>query len=119
MIRKHYILLSVILGAISGFFLYMEYVTHNEFMFHLAAIPIEILAAVVIIEQLWALGDRNKKQRRLSYMLWVLYNSEMGSLLAASFKAVEFPSLSMSRIKSANIEELKRLRDDASTMRYK
>lgn len=69
MIRKHYILLCVILASISGFFLYMEHVTHNEFLFHLAAIPIEILAAVMIIEQLWALGDRRKKQRRLSYML--------------------------------------------------
>ena len=119
MIRKHYILLCVILGSISGFFLYMEHVTHNEFLFHLAAIPIEILAAVMIIEQLWALGDRSKKQRRLSYMLWVLYNLEMGSLLAASFKAVESPSLSMSRIKSASLEELKKLRGDASTIRYK
>ncbi|MBE9478066.1 MAG: hypothetical protein IMY81_02350 [Chloroflexi bacterium] len=88
-------------------------------MFHLAAIPIEILAAVMIIEQLWALGDRSKKQRRLSYMLWVRYNLEMGSLLAASFKAVESPSLSMSRIKSASIKELKKLRDDAGTIRYK
>jgi hypothetical protein len=88
-------------------------------MLHLAAIPIEILAAVMIIEQLWALGDRSKKQRRLSYMLWVRYNLEMGSLLAASFKAVESPSLSMSRIKSASIEELKKLRDDAGTIRYK
>ena len=119
MVRKHYILLCVILGSISGFFLYMEHVTHNEFMFHLAAVPIEILAAVMIIEQLWALGERSKKQKRLSYMLWVRYNLEMGSLLAASFKAVESPSLSMSRIKSASMEELKKLRDDASTIRYK
>ncbi len=97
----------------------MEHLTHNEFMFHLAAVPIEILAAVMIIEQLWALGDRIKKQKRLSYMLWVRYNLEIGSLLAASFKAVESPSLSMSRIKSASMEELKKLRDDAGTIRYK
>lgn len=117
--RKYYILLSVILVSIAGIFLYMESVTHNEFLLHLAAIPIEILVAAIIVERLLSLTDRNKKRRRLTDMLFVQYGMEMSSLLAASFEAVESHSLSMSQIESASIQELKKLRDDAATIKYK
>ena len=117
--RKHYILLSVILVSIAGIFLYVENVMHNEFFLHLAAIPIEILAAAIVVERLLSLTDRNRKRRRLMDMLFVQYGMEMSSLLEASFKAVESPSLSMSQVESASIQELKKLRDDTTTIKYK
>lgn len=113
------ILIYVLLLAASAFFLVIQHVTHVEFMFHLAAIPLEVLVVVFIVEMF--LGNREKKQKRkqLMYIKSCLFRSEMRNLFIANFNTLKSPSLTMSEIRNSTLDELKRMREEASTVEYK
>lgn len=116
--RKGYLLIYVILVAVSVLFLLIERLTGNEFMFHLAAIPLEVLIAVLIVERILDRREKRDQRIRLLSVSLTLFGSEMSGLFIASFQAIESPCLSFSRIKSASLDELKKMREDADTIEY-
>jgi hypothetical protein len=63
---KNNILIYVALVVASAIFSIIEHLTRIEFMLHVAAIPLEVLAAVFIVEMY--LGNRQKKERRRQLM---------------------------------------------------
>lgn len=116
--KKGYLPFYVVLLAASVFFLFIERVTGNEFMFHLAAIPLEVLIAVFVVERILDRREKREQRKRLIDMSLTLFRSEMSSLFMASFKAAKSPCLSMSGIKSASLDELKKMREDANMIEY-
>ncbi|MCK4792979.1 MAG: hypothetical protein KAV87_55125, partial [Desulfobacteraceae bacterium] len=116
---KHYILLCIVLAVTSAMFLFVESVTHLEFMFHLAAIPLEILLAVFIVNRF--LGNKEKEERRRKLMLIksYLFRSEMRNLFITNFSALAYPSLTMAQIRNSTLDELRKVRKEADTVEYR
>ena len=112
-------LISIVLVSLSGLFLYIQYVTHNEFMFHLAAIPLEVLLALFIVQR-YVENMRNKdKRRQLMYIKSYLFRAELRSLFISSFLALAYPKVTMKQIKNSTLEELNQIRLKAVNLRYK
>ncbi len=116
--KKGYLPFYVVLLAVSVFFLLIERLTGNEFMFHLAAIPLEVLIALFVVERILDRREKREQRKRLISVSLTLFGSETSSLFMASFQAARSPCLSFSRIKSASLEELKKMREDANTIEY-
>jgi len=95
------ILIYILLLAASAFFLVIQQLTHIEFMFHLAAIPLEILVAVFIVEMFLENREKKQKRKQLMYIKSCLFRSEMRNLFIANFNTLKSPSLTMSEIGNA------------------
>jgi hypothetical protein len=107
------------LPALAGFFLYLEHLTHQEFLLHLAAIPMEILLGAIVVERYLARKERERKRRQLMYIKSYLFRSRMRNLFLSNFQALERPKITMSMIRNSSPEELRKLRDGASRMEYR
>ncbi len=108
----------VILCVCAGLFLWIEQLTHFEFLLHLAAIPLEVLVAVFIVERFLEHRERKDKRRQLMYIKSYLFRSGMRKLFVANFSALKTPSITMSEIKQASLEDLKRMRKAAENIEY-
>jgi hypothetical protein len=109
----------IVLIAVSPLFLLIEHLTHIEFMLHLAAIPLEVLVCVFIVEKFLEKRAKGEKLRQLMFIKSYLFRSEMLNLFLANFEALKFPAVTMSKIKNAPLEELWQMRKDADTIEYK
>ncbi len=109
----------IVLIVSSAVLLIIEYYTHTEFFLHLAAIPLEILLGVLLVERYLAGKERADKLRHLMYIKSYVFRAEMRNLFIANFKALKYPAIDMTRIKEANREELKKMREDAEKIEYK
>ncbi len=109
----------IILVSISAFFLFIESLTHLEFMFHLSAIPLEILVGVFIVGKFLEKSEKTEKRRQLMFIKSYVFRSELLNLFIVNFDALKFPSLTMSKIRNATLEELKQMRKEANTIEYK
>lgn len=88
-------------------------------MMHLAAIPLEILVGIFIVEGFLEKREKKEKRRMLMFIKSYLFRSEMLNLFITNFDALKFPAITMVRIKNATLEELKQMRKDANTIEYK
>ena len=109
----------IILAGAPVVFLIVEELTHIEFLLHLAAIPLEVLLAIFIVEKF--LDERYKKEQRrhLMFIKSYLFRSQMRNLFITNFEALKSPSFTMSRIKDLSLEELRQIRRDANSLEYK
>jgi len=105
--------------AASILFLIIEHLTHNEFFLHLAAIPLEVLVAVFIVEKLLERRETKAKRQQLMYIKSYMFRSDMRSLFLANFAGLKSPDITMTRIKNASLEELKQMRRQAEAIEYK
>jgi len=112
------VLIYLIFIAASAFFLIIQRLTHIEFMFHLAAIPLEVLVAVFIVEKFLERREKREKRRQLMFIKSYMFRSEMRNLFISNFEALKFPSLAMTKIKEATLEELRQAREDANRLEY-
>lgn len=115
---KRNIGLYVGLLAASALFLVIERLTHIEFMFHLAAIPLEILVVVFIVQRYLENTEKNEKRRQLMFIKSCFFRSEMRNLFLANFGALRSPCLTMSKIKNSSLGELRKMKQDANTIEY-
>lgn len=113
------VVIYIILVATSALFLFIQHLTHIEFMLHLAAIPLEVLVVVFIVEKFLENRENKEKRKQLMYIKSCLFRSQMRDLFIANFNTLEFPSLTMSKIKNSTLDELKKMREDANTIEYK
>lgn len=114
--KKAWLYISLITA--SAFFLYIFYATHIEFMLHVAAIPLEILLGALLIERLLEKKEMAEKLNQLMHIKSHLYRSEMRNLFITNFSSLKFPVITMSKIKTASLEELKHMRSDADHLEY-
>lgn len=110
--------LYVVLLAAAAIFLVIERLTHIEFMFHLAAIPLEILLVVFIVQRYLDNREKKEKRRQLMFIKSYFFRSEMRNLFLANFGALKSPCLTMSEIKNSSLGELRKMRQDAGTIEY-
>lgn len=104
---------------ISAAFLMIHSQTHNEFMLHLAAIPIEVLVAVFIVERILEDRENREKRTQLRLIKSYMFRSHMRDLFLANFSALASPAVTMSEIRQSSLEELRALRRMAENPEYK
>jgi hypothetical protein len=105
--------------AASALFLTVERLTHIEFFLHLAAIPVEVMVAVFIVEKFLERREQAEKRRQLMFIKSYMFRSDMRNLFIANFYALQSPAISFARIRSAGLEELRRMRRSAERVEYK
>ncbi len=103
---------------ISVFFLFVHWLTHNEFTLHLAAIPIEILFGALLIEKILERKRKAEQSKRLMHFRCYLFRSRLRNIFLANLNALKFPIISISKIKNASLAELKQMRKDADHIEY-
>lgn len=107
------------LVAASGIILIFHHYIHYEFLYHLAAIPLDILIAVFIVEKYLEHHEQREKRRQLMYIKSFMFRSDMRNLFITNFHALKTPSLTMTRIKAASLDELRAMRTAAEKIEYK
>ena len=117
--QKNLRLFFIILVSLSAIFLYIQYVTGHEFMFHLAAIPLEVLLALFIAQRFFESVKSQEKRRQLMYIKSYLYRADLCDLFVANFFALETPMITMTQLKHSTLDELRNLRGNTETLRYK
>ena len=105
--------------AAAALFLIIEHFTHIEFFLHLAAIPIEVMVAVFIVEKFLERRERGEKRRQLMFIKSYMFRSDMRNLFIANFNALESPAITFAKIRKAGLEELKGMRKMAARVEYK
>jgi hypothetical protein len=105
--------------AVSAVFLVIEHLTHIEFFLHLAAIPIEVMVAVFIVEKLFERKEKQDKRRQLMFIKSYMFRSDMRNLFIANFEALKSPAVTMVKMRAASLEELRRMREEAEKVEYK
>jgi hypothetical protein len=110
--------LYVCLISASVLFLFFHRLTHIEFTLHLAAIPLEILLGALLIEKLLERRRKAEQSKKLMFFRCYLFRSQLRNIFLANLNALKFPIISISKIKSASLEELKQIRKDANHIEY-
>lgn len=87
-------------------------------MLHVGAIPLEVLLGALLIERLLERKEKAEKFNQLMYIKSYLYRTEMRKLYTTNFSSLKFPVITMSKIKHADLDELRRLRSDADHLEY-
>jgi hypothetical protein len=113
------ILMYAAFFAVSAVFLAAEELTHFEFLYHLAAIPLEVMVAVLIVEKALDKQASREKRRQLMFIKSHLFRSDMRGLFLADFQALKTPPLTLTGIRSAGLAELKAMLRDAEAVEFK
>lgn len=114
---KTYLLMCVGLPLLSAFFLFLEKVTHYEFLYHVAAIPLEILLGAFLVKRF--LAEKEARRHQLMYIKSFIFRSEMRNLFIANFNALVYPDITIPKIKASSLQELKTMRSSIDTLRYR
>ena len=100
-------------------FFFLERLTHIEFLLHVAAIPLDALIIVFIVERFLHYREMQGKRRQLMYIKSYLFRSDMRNLFVLNFRALKSPNITITQIKNASLGELKRMRESANKVEYK
>jgi hypothetical protein len=117
--RLAFLLMILGLPAISGVMLWLEHLTHVEFLLHLAAIPLEILIGAFLVERWLAHNEKEGKRRQLMYLKSYLFRSEMRNVFISNFNALARPAIPLEWIRNASLEELTLARNGITTLEYR
>lgn len=117
--RIVFVLVGTGLPVLSAFFLWLEHLTHQEFLLHLAAIPLEILLGAFLIERWLARKEKEGKRRQLMYLKSYLFRSEMRDVFVSNFNALAQPAISLAWIRGATLPELVRARGAITALQYR
>jgi len=116
--RRTFIAIGVGLVACSAVFLWLEHVTHQEFLLHLAAIPLEILLGALLVERWLASREKQARRRQLMYLKSYLFRSEMRNVFISNFAGLAEPKISLAWIRRASPEQLREARDGITKLRH-
>ncbi|HWR97620.1 MAG TPA: hypothetical protein VN317_04295 [Candidatus Methanoperedens sp.] len=117
--RAVLLLVATGLPALSGLFLWLEHVTHVEFLLHLAAIPLEILLGAFLVERWLARKEKEGKRRQLMYLKSYLFRSEMRNVFISNFDALTSPTISLAGLRGDPVSELRWVRDRIAAVVYR
>jgi hypothetical protein len=105
--------------AASALFLIVEHFTHIEFFFHVAAIPLEVLVAVFIVEKMLERRETKERRRQLMFIKSHMFRTDMRGLFIANFRGLKKPAITMSQIREASLEDLRKMRHEAEAIEYR
>ena len=107
------------LPALSALLLWLERLTHFEFLLHLAAIPLEILLGAFLVERWLARKEKEGKRRQLMYLKSYLFRSEMREVFISNFDALASPTISLAGLRDDPVSELRWVRDHITKVVYR
>jgi len=116
---KIYLLMFIGLPSLSALFLFLEKVTHYEFLLHVAAIPLEILLGAFLVKRFLAEKEKEAKRQQLMYIKSFIFRSEMRNLFIANFNALVYPDITIPKIKDSSLQELKKMKGSIDTLKYR
>jgi len=116
---KIYLLMFIGLPSLSALFLFLEKVTHYEFLLHVAAIPLEILLGAFLVKRFLAEKEKEAKRQQLMYIKSFIFRSEMRNLFIANFNALVYPDITIPKIRASSLQELKAMKGSIDTLRYR
>jgi hypothetical protein len=119
MINKNNFFIYIVLVVTPVIILIIEHFTHVEFLLHVAAIPIEVLVAVFIVEMYLANRQKKERRRQLMHIKSCMFRLEMRNLFVTNFLALKTPPLTISGIKAATLHELRKMREQADNIQYR
>ena len=114
-----YILFVTSLVLLSLLFLYLEKLTHVEFLLHVAAIPLEILAGALLVDRYLAWRERQRRARQLLFIKSCLFRSDLRSLYLTNFGALEEPRITLQGIETASQSQLTAWLDQLKDAKYR
>ncbi len=111
----------IIMGLLflSGVFLVLYEYFHHHFLPHLAAIPLEILFGVMLVEYFLKLKEKTKKKSQLLLIKSYVFRSEMRNLFICNINALQAPQINLSRLREMTKEELINYKDGFGDLVYK
>jgi len=117
---KDKLLIILFLLLLSGIFFYVsDYVLHHHFFLHLAAIPLEIILAVLVVEHFISHKEKANKKYQLFLIKSYLFRSEMKRLFISNLISLQSPELTINKIRGMTLKELKDLRGNLGDLTYK
>ena len=93
-----------LLASISVVFIIFEYITHIVFFLYLAALTVQILIAVFIVQAFMNEKKSQDKHRQLMHIKSWMFLTEMRQLFIANFQALKSPPISS----HGNVREIAR-----------
>jgi hypothetical protein len=84
----------------------------------LAPIPIIVLVVVFLVGLFMENREHKSRKQQLMFIKSCMFRLELRSLYIANFLALKSPPLTFAKIKSATLDELKQMREDANTIEY-
>jgi hypothetical protein len=109
----------LVLLLLSSTFLILDVIFHYHFFPHLAAIPLEIVLAVVLVEHFMSLKEKTSKKHQLFLIKSYLFRSEMKNLFICNLISLQGPEITISGIRGMTLKELKDLRKNLGDLTYK
>jgi hypothetical protein len=116
---KEKLLIIFVLLLLSGIFVFLDYTFHHHFFLHLAAIPLEIILAVIVVEHFLARKEKANKKNQLFLIKSYLFRSEMKNLFACNLISLKSPEISISKIRTMTLKELEDFRSNMGDLTYK
>ena len=116
---KDKLLIILILLSLSGIFLVLDNTFHYHFFPHLAAIPLEIILAVVIVQYFLARKEKANKKYQLFLIKSFLFRSEMKNLFICNLISLQSPEITINKIKLMTLKELKDISSNLGNLTYK
>lgn len=112
-------IIYVVLAVVSALFLWLHYQTHIEFMLHLSAIPLEAFVVVFVVEKILDNRAINERRKQLMFVKSCMFRDQMRDLFISNIQNVEYPDLTLSKLKTSDLNGLRQLRNDAARVEYK
>ncbi len=117
---KDKLLIILFLLSLSGIFFFLsDYVLHHHFFLHLAAIPLEIILAVVVVEHFISQRRKTNKKYQLFLIKSYLFRSDMKGLFICNLISLQSPEITINKIRGMTLKELKDLRSNLGDLTYK
>jgi hypothetical protein len=104
--------------SLSGLFLWLQHLTHIEFLAHLAAIPLEILVGAVVVERWLANKEKQARRRQFMYLKSYIFRSGMRSVFVSNFAGLVEPKITLEWLRTASPRELRAARDGIVRVRH-
>ncbi len=116
---KEKLLVIIGLSLLSALFVVLDSILHHHFYLHLAAIPLEIILAVIVVEHFLASKEKAIKKHQLFLIKSYLFRSEMKNLFVCSLISIKSPEIDIGKIRTMTFEELQVVRSDMGAITYR
>jgi len=110
-------LASILISISIALLLAEKFMFHEPFLQHLAAIPLEIVTGVFIIESLLKKKERKVREKQLRYIKSYIFRSDLRRLFVINFASLKKPAIILSDI-DISLPHLHQLRREAEDVQY-
>lgn len=115
--EKLFVIFALLLLA--GIFIFLDSAFHYHFFLHLAAIPLEIILAVIVVEHFLERKEKANRKYQLFLIKSYLFRSEMRNLFVCNLISLQSPEISISKIRKMTLKELKEYKSNLGSLIYK